>query len=81
MQFIGEPYKAGGNIGSLDHGRKHADNQQQEGNRNGLFRAVIDGFPEAVIVSFLSEHGADQQCHEGSHCKRVHFKCFQYDKI
>lgn len=20
MQFIGEPYKAGGNIGSLDHG-------------------------------------------------------------
>ena len=59
MQFIGEPYKAGGNIGSLDHGRKHADDQQQDGNRNGLFRAVLDGFPEAVLVSFLCEVGAD----------------------
>ena len=44
-------------------------------------RQIIDGFPEAVIMPFLSEDSADQQCHEGSHCKRVHFKCFQYDKI
>ena len=81
MEIICQPYKAGGDISRLYHGRKHADDEKEDTDGHRLFGPLIDSLPETVILSFFHKHGPHEKPHKGSHGQRIHLKCLKDDKI